>query len=109
MKGGVTNVHVDIDRVGSWIQLDQLLLHLANTSDSALQSLLDEVSLLWVYDLIVALFEFPVDINVLDVQAGQMLENFLWWPRFNILNRGSERSGEQYIVRSCLTFELRQV
>ena len=65
-------IHVDIDRVGSWVQLDQLLLHLANTSDSALQSLLDEVSLLWVHDLIVALFEFPVDINVLDVQDTEM-------------------------------------
>ena len=31
---------------------------------------------MWVHDLIVALFEFAVDINVLDVQDTQMHEDF---------------------------------
>jgi len=38
-----------------------------------------------VHDLVVALLELAININVLDVEAGEMLENFVVGPRLDVL------------------------
>jgi len=43
-----------------------------------------------VNDLVVTSFQFAVNVYILDVQTGKMLENFLLWPYFNILYKGPE-------------------
>ena len=37
------------------------------------------------HDLVVTLLEFAINVNVLDVEAGQMLKNFVVGPRLDIL------------------------
>lgn len=37
--------------------------------------------------LVVALLELAINVNILDVEAGEMLENFIVGPRFNVLKR----------------------
>jgi len=59
---------MDVDGIRSWIQVDQILLHLTDTSYGALQCFLDEVALLRVDDLIITFFQFAVYIYVFDVQ-----------------------------------------
>lgn len=36
------------------------------------------------HDLVVTLLEFAINVNVLDVEAGQMLKNFVVGPRLDI-------------------------
>ena len=35
--------------------------------------------------LVVALLELAINVNILDVEAGEVLENFVVGPRFNVL------------------------
>ena len=37
------------------------------------------------YDLVVALLELAINVDVLDVEAGEVLENFIVGPRLNVL------------------------
>ena len=77
-------MHVDgaLSGVGS----HQLPLELTNSANGALQSLLDEDSLLWVDHLIVTLLQLPVDVDVLDIQASQMLEGLILGPGLHLLH-----------------------
>lgn len=63
----------------------KVLLHFANTGHRRLEHSLDELSLLGVHDLIVALLQLPEDVDVLDVQTGQVLEQFIWGPLVDVL------------------------
>ena len=64
---------------------DQVLLDLANTADSTLEHLLDEDALLRMHDLIIALFELAVDLDVLDVEDSVVGEAFFKSPVFTVL------------------------
>ena len=44
------------------------------------------VQFLRVHNLIVALLEFSIDLNILDIKSGKVLENFIGLPISNILN-----------------------
>ena len=77
---------MDVDGVWSWVEGYQIFFQLTNTANSAFKSLLNEDSFLWVDHLVVALFEFSINVDVLDVEACQMLEGFIRLPSFNILN-----------------------
>ena len=72
---------------GLWSRVEQtkVFLHLANAADCRLQHSFDENSLLRVYDLVVALLELAINVDVLDVEAGEVLENFIVGPRLNVL------------------------
>jgi hypothetical protein len=39
------------------------------------------------HDLVVALLELAINVDVLDVETGEVLENFIVGPRFNVLQR----------------------
>jgi hypothetical protein len=54
----------------SWVEGYQVFFELANSADCALKRLLDEDSLLRVDNLIIALLKFPINVNVLDVEAS---------------------------------------
>ena len=71
--------------VASGVESNQVFLQLANTADCALQSLLYKYTLLWMNDLVVTLLQISVNIYILDVQAGQMLEYFIRLPGLNVL------------------------
>ena len=78
-------VKMDVDGAGTEVVEDQVLLDLANAANRALQHLLDEDALLRVLDLIVALLELAVDLNVLNVQDRIVREPFLEAPKLTIL------------------------
>ena len=64
------------------VELNQHILDLADTQHGALYDLLDVQALLRMYHLIVTVFKLAVDIDVLDVEAGQVLENLVFAPGF---------------------------
>jgi hypothetical protein len=39
-----------------------------------------------VHHLIVALLQFAVNVDVLDIETGQVLEDFILWPSLDVLN-----------------------
>ena len=67
------------------IEQTQVFFQLADTHNRRLQHALDVDALLWVHDLVVACLELAVDVDVLDVQGGQVVEDFFVLPRFNVL------------------------
>ena len=71
---------MNINGLLSWIELRDLILELANPTDSALQYFLYKHSLLRMYTLIVAFLKFAVNINVLYVEHTKVLENFIFRP-----------------------------
>jgi hypothetical protein len=78
-------VQVNVDGLRPRVKQDKVLLHLADTGDRGLEHSLDEETLLRVYDLIIARLELAVDVYVLDVQDGKVLEDFIVGPSLNIL------------------------
>ena len=64
----------------TWVKLGNFVFELADSANGALKSLLYEYSLLGVHTLIVALFQFAVNINVFDIKNGQILEDFIFRP-----------------------------
>ena len=77
---------MDIYRIGPSIESHQVLFQLTNPSDGTLQGLLDEYFFLRVDDLVVALLQPLVDINVLDVEHGEMLECLIRLPSVDVLD-----------------------
>ena len=63
----------------------QILLDFADTADRALEHFLDEDAFLRVHNLIVALFELAVDLDVLDVEDSVVGEAFFKSPVFTVL------------------------
>jgi hypothetical protein len=59
---------------------DQLTLNLTNSEHGAFKNLLDITALLRLYHLVIALLKLSVDVDVLDVKAGQVLEDFIFGP-----------------------------
>jgi hypothetical protein len=76
---------VNVDRLGSGVEQTEVFLHFADTGDRRLQDSLDKEAFLWVYDLIVAVFELAVDVDILDIQTGEMLEYLVIRPTLNVL------------------------
>ena len=77
---------MDVETLGSWVEEAEVFLHFADTADGALQYTLNKNALLGVHDLVVTVFELAVNINILDVQASQVLENFIVGPGLDILS-----------------------
>jgi hypothetical protein len=82
-------IQVDVETLGSGVEEAEVLLHFANAADGALEDALDKNALLGVHDLVVAVFKLAVNFNVLNVQAGQVLENFIVGPGLDILHKGN--------------------
>lgn len=78
-------VEMDVDALGSVVENDHVLLHLANSDDRGLEDFLDELAFLRVDDLVVTLLKLAIDVDVLDVQARVMLEDFVVGPGFYVL------------------------
>ena len=62
------------------VELNKHVLDLADTQHGALYDLLDVQALLRMHHLIVTVFKFAVDIDVLDVETGQVLEHLVFTP-----------------------------
>jgi hypothetical protein len=76
---------VNIEGAWSRIEDNHIFLHLTNTQDRGFQDFLDEDSLLRMDHLVITFFELPVYIDILYIQAGEMLKNFIVRPSLNIL------------------------
>ena len=57
-----------VDGAWSEVIIHQVLLELANAANSALQYFLDKNALLWMHNLIIAIFELPIDLYVFNVK-----------------------------------------
>ena len=68
---------MDIDGARAHIVEDEVFFNLADSANRALKDLFDEDTLLRVHNLIVALLEFAVDLDILDVENGIVGETFL--------------------------------
>ena len=73
-------VEMHIKRILSRVELRDLELELADPTNGALEYFLYEDTLLRMHALIVALFELPVDIDVLYVEYGEVLEHLVLRP-----------------------------
>ena len=60
---------MNVNGVGSGVESDQVLFQFANTTDGALKSLFNKDSLLRMHHLIVALFQFSIDVDVFDIKT----------------------------------------
>ena len=74
-----------INRSGTEVVVHKVLFDLTDAADCALKHFFDEDALLWVHNLIVALLELAVDLDVLDVEHGVVGEPFLKAPQFTVL------------------------
>ena len=77
---------MDVDGARPEVIIHQELFKLANAADSALQYFLDKNALLWMHNLIIALFKLPIDLYVFDVENGVMVEALFQSPRITILD-----------------------
>ena len=59
---------MDVEGALPGIEKDHVLFHFANSANGALECPFNEQSFLRVHHLVVALFQFPVDVDVLDVE-----------------------------------------
>lgn len=80
-------VQVHINALRPRVKQNEVLLHFANAANGGLQHALNEDSLLGVHDLVVALLELAINVDVLDVKAGEVLENFVVGPRLDVLQQ----------------------
>ena len=78
---------MDVDALGSGVEETEVLLHLANAGDCGLEHSLDKETLLGVHDLVVAVLQLAVDVDVLNVETCQVLEDFIIGPTLNILQQ----------------------
>ena len=70
--------------------LNKLRLNFADPEHCRLQHHLHIDALLWVHHLIVAILQLPEDLNVFDIQTGQVLENLVLGPRILYIGFPSE-------------------
>ena len=71
---------MDVHGARARVEKDQVLLDLADAADGGFEDALDIDTLLRVDHLIVAFFKVAIDVDILDVELGQMLEDFLIHP-----------------------------
>ena len=76
---------MNVKTLGSRVVQTQVFLHLADSANGTLKNAFDENTLLRVYHLVVTGLQLAVYVDVLDVQAGQVLENFVIGPVFYVL------------------------
>ena len=77
---------MDVDGARPEVIVYQELFKLANAANRTLQYFLDKNALLWMHNLIIALFKLPIDLNVFDVENGVMVEALFQSPRITILD-----------------------
>ena len=77
---------MDVDGARPEVIVHQELFKLANATNRALQYFLDKNALLWMHNLIIALFELPIDLYVFDVENSVMVEALFQSPRITILD-----------------------
>ena len=73
-------IQVHIHRCRARIEQNEILLDLADAADGRLQDALDEDAFLRVHHLIVALLKLTVDVNILHIETGEVLEHFIRCP-----------------------------
>lgn len=76
---------MNVETLGSRVVQTQVFLHLADSANGTLKNAFDENTLLRVHHLVVTGLQLSVYVDVLDVQAGQVLENFVIGPVFYVL------------------------
>ena len=76
---------MDVDGALAEVEIDETLLELADAANCALEYFLDEDALLGVHNLVIALFELAIDLDVLDVEHSVVRELFFKSPVFHIL------------------------
>lgn len=76
---------MDVKTFRSRVVQTQVFLHLAYSANCTLKDALDKHTLLGVHHLVVAGFQLAVNVDVLDVQTGEVLENFIVRPVLNVL------------------------
>lgn len=76
---------MNVKTLGSRVVQTQVFLHLADSANGTLKNAFDENTLLRVHHLVVTGLQLSVYVDVLDVQAGQVLENFVIGPVFYVL------------------------
>ena len=81
-------IQVHVHGGGAGIEENQVLLDLADAANGRLEHFFDIDSLLRVHHLIVALLEASVNVDILDVETGQVLEDFVGSPGFYVLHSG---------------------
>jgi hypothetical protein len=82
-------VQVDVDRLGARVEQTQVLLQFANAEDGGLEDALDVLALLRVDDLVVAVFKFLEDVDVLYVQLSQVGEDLIILPLLDVWSVGA--------------------
>ena len=75
---------MNVYAVSTRIEGYQVLFKLANTANSAFKSLFDKDALLRMNNLVVALLQISVNIDVFDVQTSEMLESLIRLPGFDV-------------------------
>lgn len=78
---------IQVDVEGFWssgVEIDHVLLDIADTRDGTLQDPLDEYTFLRLHNLIVTLLKLPVDLDVLNIQGSEVLENLIGLPISNV-------------------------
>jgi hypothetical protein len=71
---------MDIKRARSRVVVDQLELDLTDSEHRAFQNLLDTLTLLRVHNLVIALLQLFIDVDVLYIESAEMLEDLRLTP-----------------------------
>jgi hypothetical protein len=74
-----------VERAFTRVKNCQFLLNLADSKHGALHYSLDVISLLRVDHLVVTVLKLPVDVYILNIEAGQMLKGFFFRPILVVL------------------------
>jgi len=74
---------------GTWARIEEykVFFDLTDTADGRLKDFLDVDALLGMDHLVIALLQLTIDLDVLYIQACQMLEHLIWSPGLDILKR----------------------
>ena len=76
---------MDVDGALAEVEIDETFFELTDAADCALEDFLDEDALLGVHNLVIALFKFAIDLDILDVEHRVVRELFFKSPVFHIL------------------------
>ena len=77
---------MDVEGCGSWVEEHEVFFDFTYAADGGFKHPFDVDTLLGVHHLIVTFLQLPVDIYVLDVELGKMLEDIVIKPGLNDLH-----------------------
>lgn len=77
---------MDVEGCGSRVKEHEVFFYLTYAADGGLKHSFDVDTLLGVHHLVVTFLQLPVDVYVLDVELGKMLEDIVIQPGLNDLH-----------------------